>query len=271
MPTKYTDVNGCAIYYHYAGATTLPDVVPDFSRGRKIVLIHGAGSNSHTFHRQVDALSSRHSPIAPDLPGHGRTSGVDGMRSISDYADFIVAFLDKLRIGSATILGHSMGGAIAMDLALRFSNRVDGLILSSTAAKFNVAADRLEALRAVSAGRAPQSFNTDGYSQRTARENFDVVREGWMEQIKTDPRVRYTDMVAVAEVDLRDAIAKIAKPALVLAGADDVGTTVADAELITGKIPGAKLRVFADAGHYAPRERPAEYNAAIAEFLDGLK
>ena len=56
MPTKYVEVQGCATYYYYAGQTTLPDVVPDLSRGRKIVLIHGAGSNGHSWHNQVAHL-----------------------------------------------------------------------------------------------------------------------------------------------------------------------------------------------------------------------
>jgi pimeloyl-ACP methyl ester carboxylesterase len=164
-----------------------------------------------------------------------------------------------------------MGGAIAMELGLRHAARVDALILSCTAPKFNVTPDRIEGLRAITMGRAPQAFNTDGYSPKTAKENFDVIREGWMEQIKTDPRVRYTDILACAQVDLREAIAKIDKPALVLAGADDKGTTPADAEFIASKIRGATTKIIADAGHYIPRERPAEYNAAIEQFVSSLK
>ncbi len=271
MPTKYIQVKGYATQIYYRGQTTLPDVVPDFSRGRKILLVHGAGSNGHTFHRQVEALGEKHSPVALDLPGHGRSSGVEGLMSVADYADFIAALLDTLRIKSTVVLGHSMGGAIAMELALRFPERVDALVLSSTAAKFNLTDDRIEALRAVMMGRAPQAFNTDGYSPKTPRENFEVVREGWMEQIKTDPRVRYTDIVACSKVDLRESISKIDKPTLVLCGADDQGTTVKDAELIVSKIKGAKLEAFPDAGHYAPREQPARYIATIAQFLDSLR
>jgi|HubBroStandDraft_2_1064218.scaffolds.fasta_scaffold13983_2 pimeloyl-ACP methyl ester carboxylesterase len=269
--TKYTDVKGYATYYHYSGATTLPDVVPDFSRGRTIVFVHGAGSNGHTWHRQIEAFGGQHSPIALCLPGHGRSAGVEGLRTVHDYADFVAAFLDALKIESAVILGHSMGGAIAMDLGLRHAARVDALILSCTAPKFNVTPDRIEGLRAITMGRAPQAFNTEGYSPKTAKENFDVIREGWMEQIKTDPRVRYTDILACAQVDLREAIAKIDKPALVLAGADDKGTTPADAEFIASKIRGATTKIIADAGHYIPRERPAEYNAAIEQFVSSLK
>ncbi|HYK65642.1 MAG TPA: alpha/beta fold hydrolase, partial [Patescibacteria group bacterium] len=272
MPTqtKYTDVKGYATYYFYSGATTLPDVVPDFSRGRKLVFVHGAGSNGHTWHRQIDAFGAKHSPIALDLPGHGRSAGVEGLRTVSDYADFVAAFLDALKIRSATIVGHSMGGAIAMDLALRHRDRVDAVVLSCTAAKFNLTPDRIEGLRAIAMGRAPQAFTTDAYSPKTIKENFDLIREGWMEQIKTDPRVRYTDIVACSQVDLRDAIAKIDKPTLVIAGADDQGTTPADAQLIADKIRGATCKLIADAAHMANRERPAEYNAAIEQFVFSL-
>jgi pimeloyl-ACP methyl ester carboxylesterase len=273
MPTqtKYTEVKGYATYYFYSGATTLPDVIPDFSRGRRIVFVHGAGSNGHTWHRQIEALSAKHSPIALDLPGHGRSAGVEGLRTVGDYADFVAAFLDALKIRSAVMVGHSMGGAIAMDLALRHGNRVDAIVLSCTAAKFNLTPDRIESLRAIAMGRAPQAFTTDAYSPKTVKENFDLIREGWMEQIKTDPRVRYTDIIACSQVDLRDAIGKIDKPTLVIAGADDQGTTPADAQLIAGKIRGAACKIIAEAAHMANRERPAEYNAAIEQFVDTLK
>jgi len=267
MPTKYVEVAGYATYYHYAGGTTLPDVIPGFSRGRRIIFVHAAGSNGHSWHNQLDHLGAAHSPIALDLPGHGRSAGVEGLKSVRDYSDFLAAFADALDISSAVIAGRSMGGAVAMDFAVRFPNRVEALILIATAAKFNIPADRIEALRAVTIGRAPQAFTTDGYSPKTISGNFEVVREGWMEQIKTDPRVRYTDVRACAEVDLRDAIARIDKPALILAGADDQGTTVADAELIKSRIKGAQLEVIADAAHNIPTERPAEVNAAIDKFL----
>ncbi|HEY6394082.1 MAG TPA: alpha/beta hydrolase [Candidatus Binataceae bacterium] len=271
MPSKYADVKGYATYYHYAGLTTLPDVAPDFSRGRKLVCIHGAGLNGHVWHRQITAIGEKHSPVALDLPGHGRSSGVEGLSTISDYSDFIVAFLDALKIKSAVIAGRSMGAAIAMDLALRHQDRVEALVLIAPQARFNIAANRIENLRAVTMGRAPQAFTTDGYSQKTLKENFDLVREGWMEQIKTDPRVRYTDILACARVDLSDVIAKIDKPTLVIAGAEDPITPLSDAESIKSKIAGAHLQVIPDASHNVANERPDEVNAAIEKFLAELK
>ena len=164
-----------------------------------------------------------------------------------------------------------MGGAIAMQTALAHPSRVDGLMLVATAARFNIPKDRIAAMRDVMMGRAPQPFTTDAYSPRTIKENFDLVREGWMEQIKTDPRVRYTDLVACDKTDLRAELDKIYKPTMILAGADDAITTPADAEGIGSKIKGAKIEVIADGGHALPWERPAEVNAAFDNFLAGLK
>ena len=270
MPTKYVEVHGCATYYYYAGETTLPDVVPDLSRGRKLIMLHGAGSNGHTWHNQLDHLGRAHSPVAIDLPAHGRSSGVEGFKTVQEYTDFVVAFLDALGIGSTVIAGRSMGGAIAMDMAMRYPKRVEAIVPVVSAAKFNIEPKRVEALRGIAMGRAPQAFVTYGYSPATVKDRFEVVREGWMEQIQTDPRVRYTDMVACTRCDLSEQIAKIDKPTFILAGADDPITTPADAELIHGRIRGSKLRVIADAGHHLPNEQPAEINSAIESFLSEL-
>lgn len=271
MPSKYTHVNGHAILYYYAGATTLPDVVPDFSRGRRILFLHAAGSNGHSWHHQIDHLAGAHSPLAPDLPGHGRSSGVEGMGSVAEYTDFVVRFMDALEMKSAVIAGRSMGGAIAMDLAVRHPGRVEALVLIATAAKFNLAQERVDGFRAVAMGRASQAFGTDGYAPKTIKENFGAIREGWMEQIRTDPRVRYTDIKVCTEVDLRDSIGKIDRPTLILAGTDDASTPVKDSELIREKIRGARLEVLADAAHNIPTERPDQVNAATEKFLSELR
>jgi len=271
MPTKYTDVSGYATYYYYVGKTTLPDVIPDFSRGRALLLLHGAGSNGHAWHYQYEHLGGRHSPIAPDLPGHGHSSGVEALRSVEDYAAFTLAFLDALRLNSAVIAGHSMGGAIAMELALRHPARVEALVLIATAAKFNIPHDRIATWRAVTMGRASQPFNNDGYSPKTIATKPEIIREGWGEQIQTDPRVRWGDLVACSQADLRDRISRLDKPTLILAGADDSITPTAEAEFLKSGIKRARLEVIPDAGHRLTTERPDVANAAIEKFLDELR
>ena len=270
MPTKYADVRGHATYYYYTGATTLPDVVPDFSRGKKLILIHAAGSNAHAWHYQYEAFGAAHSPIALDLPGHGRSGGVEGLPSIEDYADFVIAFADALKIDAAVFIGRSMGGAVAMDLAVRYPKRVLGLVLMATAAKLNVPKERIEQWRAVTMGRSGQPFTNDGYSPKTIAEKREVIQEGWGEQIRTDPRTRWGDMVACSTCDMRGELGQITAPTLVLAGADDQITPPADAEVIKNGIKGARLQVIADAAHNLTTERPAEVNAAVEKFLAEL-
>jgi pimeloyl-ACP methyl ester carboxylesterase len=271
MPTKYAEVSGYATYYYYVGKTTLPDVVPDFSRGRPFLLLHGAGSNGHAWHYQYEHLGRRHSPIAPDLPGHGRSSGVEGLRTIEDYAAFTLALLNALRLDSAVIAGHSMGGAIAMELALRHPARVTALVLIATAAKFNIPQARIDTWRAVTMGRASQPFNNEGYSPKTIADKAEIIREGWGEQIQTDPRVRWGDLVACAQVDLRERISRIDRPTLILAGADDSITPRADAELLKSRIKGARLEVIPDAAHRLTTECADLTNSAIEKFLGELR
>jgi pimeloyl-ACP methyl ester carboxylesterase len=271
MPTKYAEVGGYATYYYYVGKTTLPGVVPDFSRGWALLLLHGAGSNGHAWHYQYEHLGRRHSPIAPDLPGHGRSSGVEGLRTVEDCAAFTLAFLDALRLDSVVVAGHSMGGAIAMELALRHPPRVKALVLIATAAKFDIPKERTETWRAVTMGRAPQPFNNDGYSPKTIAAKPEIIREGWGEQIQTDPRVRWGDLVACSQVDLRDRISRLDKPTLILAGADDSITPPADAEFLRSRIKGARLETVPDVAHRLTTERPDLTNAAIEKFLDELR
>jgi pimeloyl-ACP methyl ester carboxylesterase len=271
MATKYAYVHDYATYYYYVGQTTLPDVIPDCSRGRRILLLHGAGSNGHAWHYQYDHLGKRHSPIAVDLPAHGRSSGVEGLPTIADYANFTDALLEALNLDEVVVAGHSMGGAIAMELVLRHPKRVRGLILIATAAKFNIPDDRINSWRAVAMGRSSQPFTNDGYSPKTIAAKPEVIREGWGEQIQTDPRVRWGDLLACSQADLREQIARIDKPTLILAGADDNITPVADAELLKTRIKNAHLEVIPDAAHRLTTERPDAANAAIERFLDELR
>src|SRR5262249_28428574 len=199
MPTKYLHINGTAVHYFHTGPTTLPDVVPNLSRGEFLVCVHGAGSNGNTWHRQLAAFAERHSPLAFDFPGHGRSGGTESLKSIVAYRDCLAAFLDALRARPCVLVGRSMGGAVAMDYALAHPGRVRALVLVASAAQFELPQTSLETWRNVMLGRSPQPFTTEAFSPKT---DFAVMREAWMEQVKTDPRVRYYDLVACNDFDI---------------------------------------------------------------------
>jgi pimeloyl-ACP methyl ester carboxylesterase len=96
------------------------------------------------------------------------------------------------------------------------------------------------------------------------------MREAWTEQVKTDPRVRYADLLACRAFDGRDLLARIRTPTLVVAGADDQVTPPALAEELARGIAGARLEVLARAGHQAPLEQADAFNRLVVGFAEGL-
>jgi len=267
VPTKYVTVDGTAVHYLHTGPTTLPDVPPALARGRLFVLVHAAGGNAGMWRRQCEGLAGAHSALALDLPGHGRSSGVEGLPSVEAYADFVARFVEALRLRPFVLVGRSMGGAVAMVMALRRPSLVQGLVLACTAARFAFSAEQLATHRDVARGRLPQQFTTETFSPATG---MDLMREAWMEQVKTDPRVRYADLLACQAFDGRELLAHIRTPTLVVAGADDQATPVALAEELARAIAGARLTVIARAGHQAPLEQAEEFNRLVVDFAGGL-
>ncbi|HVO27091.1 MAG TPA: alpha/beta hydrolase [Candidatus Margulisiibacteriota bacterium] len=267
MPTKYVTVDGTAVNYFHTGPTTLPGVVPDLNMGELLLCLHGAGSNGNSWWRQLGAFADSHSPLAFDFPGHGRSGGTESLKSIEAYRDCLATFMDALRLRPAVLIGRSMGGAIAMAHALAHPERVRGLVLVATAAHFELAQTTLDTWKNVMLGRAQQPFSTEAFSPKT---EFAVMREMWMEQVKTDPRVRYFDLVACNQFDIRARLGDLTVPTLIVAGRDDTMTPLQQSEVLHDGIQGSKLVVIDDAGHTVPNEKPEEFNSALRDFLSTL-
>jgi 3-oxoadipate enol-lactonase len=267
MPTKYAYINDTAVRYFHTGPTTLPGVVPDLSRGELVLFVHAAGSNGNTWQRQLAGLAERHSPLAFDFPGHGRSGGTEGLTSVVAYRDFLATLMDALRLRPCVLVGCSMGGAIAMEFALAYPARLRALILVAAAARFDLPQAVLDTWRDVMLGRAQQPFTTEAFSPKA---DFSVVREAWMEQVKTDPRVRYFDLLVCNQCDLTARLGGITVPTLIVAGRDDSVTPLASAEVLHQGIPGSQVVVIDDAGHNVPAEKPAEFNEAVQAFLARL-
>ena len=219
MPSKYVTVGGTAVHCLHTGPTTLPDAPPALERGRLFLLLHAAGSNAGLWRSQLEAAGREHSALAPDLPGHGRSSGIEGLPTVEAYADFVLA--------PETIAG----------------------------------------CRDVMCGRLPQQFTTETFSPATGLE---IMRQAWTEQVKTDPRVRYTDLLACQAFDGRPLLGRVRSPTLVVAGADDQVTPVGCAEELARGIAGARLEVIPHAGHQAPLEQADAFDRLVAGFAAEL-
>ncbi len=267
MPGKYLEIAGHAVHLTHVPPTTLPDQPPRLERGRPILFLHGAGSTGAVWTRQLAHFGGRQSPMAIDWPGHGRSSGTEALASVSEYADVTLGVLDRLGLRRAVVAGTSMGGVVALDMALRAPERVAALILMSTAACVTLPAGMAETWRNVMNGRAPQPFTPFGYGDAPSNE---ILREGWQLQVLTDPRVRHGDLLVAERADFRARLGEIRCPVLVIHGAKDpiIGASCGR-ELASG-IVGARHVEIEGAGHYLYRESPDALHAAIDAFLEVL-
>ncbi len=264
MPNKYFSIDGVATYVHHQGRTTLPEVAPDLSRGETLLCLHGAGGNGGQFEPLAAQLADTHSPIAFDQPGHGRSGGLDSLGDIERMAEFTRAFANKLGLPPQVLVGHSMGGLVALQMALLGGQELRALVLVGSGAHLSLSDEAIEQFRLVTEGKARRQFVKEVYSPKAAP---DVMRQGFMEEIKTDPRSQYADLLACLRLDLSERLSEVALPVLVVRGADELPWVEEQQAPLLDRLPNAKGVVIPDAGHMLPIEQPEALAAAINEFL----
>lgn len=248
------------------------------SDGIPVVLIHGHPFNRTLWAPQVEALrGAGYWVITPDLRGYGESSVTPGKVFLSDFADDIAALLDHLSIERAVVGGVSMGGQISMEFCRRHRGRVRALVLSDTSAPAethegkvfrNRLADRL--LFEGMGGYADEvidkmlaSYNVDALPD-VAAHVLGLMRA-------TDPHGAAAALRGRAErPDYRDTLVTVASagiPTLIVVGADDVYTPVADAKAMGCLVPHANLSVIDGAGHLPGAEQPERFNTVLLDFL----
>lgn len=264
MPTKYLYRGDLAIHYEHAGTTTLPGVPPALDRGASILFVHGVGGNVRLWSRQIRHFGAAHSPIAVDLPGHGRSGGLDGPASVDEAASILADVLAQLGAPPTVVVGHGLGGKVAVALALDHAPRVKAVVTIGTTCAPPEKSEEIDLMRDVVRGRRPQAFDTPLFA---AKPDGAVMREVWGEIVKTDPRVRLQDLEANEGCDLRARVGSVSVPLLALHGQDDGYCARSCGEELAAAIPGARFELVADAGHVAHVEQPARVNELIEELL----
>ncbi len=238
----------------------------DNSARPPVILLHGAGGTHLNWPPQVRRLDGQ-PMIALDLPGHGKSEGV-GRQIVGDYAADILRFLDALRLPSAVFVGHSLGSAIALTLALESPERVFALGLLGASPQLHVAPALLEAASRPSTFREAVQMVTDmGYSEYAGARLKELAAE---RMAGTRPTVFYGDFLACDAFNVSDRLSQIHIPTLVLGASQDVLTPPWRSSSLAAQIPGARLQMIYRAGHMLMLEQPEKVASALAGFFSSL-
>jgi pimeloyl-ACP methyl ester carboxylesterase len=243
---------------HYAHRRAVPAEQPP------VVFIHGAGGTHRHWLYQVRDLPPS-STYALDLPGHGKSEG-PGRDSIPSYGDWLVTFLDGVELNQAVLVGHSMGGGIALDVALRYPDRVAGLGLVATGARLRVVPAILEGIQQAP-GPAVQLICDWAFGAEAPPEMVHLARRQMSE---TPPEVLHSDFVACDAFDVMRRLQEIAAPAFVLCGTQDRLTPPKYATFLRDNITNATLHLIEGAGHMVMIEQPQAVTKVLLAFVARL-
>lgn len=241
--------------------------------GDPLLMIMGLAADSRMWMLQTPAFSASYRIITFDNRGVGRSSSPPGPYTMEQMAADALAVLDASGVERAHVLGISMGGAIAQHLALKAPERVGTLVLAATWCHRNPYLDRMSALGRLIADSLGQEALVRASMLWLFTPRFFLERErviSALEQMALafQPPVStfVNQTAAVAAHDVREQLAAVTAPALVLVGRQDILVPPELAEVLAASIPGATLRIL-DGGHAFNVENAEEFNRTVLDFL----
>ena len=239
--------------------------------GPPLLLVGGLGFGRWGWFKQVPAFSRHFRTITFDVRGERRLEN-----GVGDLADEVVSLLDHLGVKKAHVLGSSLGGFVAQELALVRPDLVDRLVLVGTSygglgtesASPRALSDMLGwgSFSAEEAVRRGLETATSGAYRAEHGDEFEQL-VGWRFADSPSDAAYYEQAMAGASFDLSRDVGHITSPTLVIHGAEDRYVPVANAAALAGAVPGARLRVLDDAGHLVFIERFADVNREVVTFL----
>lgn len=245
-------------------------------QGPWLTLLHGGLAASPSWDRQVRDLSPNLVDFARvltcDLRGYGRTPrsqdvGVDPPAMAAD----VVALWDQIGVEAATVIGFSMGGFVAQELALSVPERVTALVLVSTTSRLSDAGQmafrgRAETLEKIGLDRELDTHLSLAFSARFHDEQPELLAEYRRHIVANDPTVIADTFRALARYDRSDTAGEISCPTLVICGEEDGHLGPAAARPLAASISDAELVVVPGVGHTLQVENPNAFNRLVADF-----
>ncbi len=245
-------IQGQTLYY------TRPMKAKD---GPTLLLIHGAGGDHLIWPREIQRLPGT-AVYNLDLPGHGRSDG-PGRSTVDGYADIVQEFIEKLALQDVTLIGHSMGGAIAQALALRMLPQVIRMIILNSSARLRVSPELLQWAVADPESAADFVVQTSWGSEAPAA----LADLGKKSMLQIESATLHGDFLACDSFDVRQELREINIPTLVISGSEDKMTPLRFGQYLAEHLVNARLIVIEGAGHFAMLQSPGEVADAISQFL----
>jgi 3-oxoadipate enol-lactonase len=262
MPTA--DVNGQTLYYEVHG-----------EEGEPLLAVMGLAANTLAWTLQMQPFGEHHRAVFFDNRDVGQSSEADGPYTIADMAQDALALADHLELESFHLVGVSMGGAIAQEMALAAPERIQTLTLAVTFAGAGAWAQKLNEIW--SARRASYSREqwVDELMLLTMSEAFFENAEmtaGMRAMMVSDPNPQSPEafarqLAASSHHDARDRLGSLSMPVHVIGAEWDILVPVWKSQEVAGLIPGAELTVLERAPHGLQIERAEEFNRAVLDFI----
>ena len=235
-----------------------------------LVLIHGIGGSAEDWELQIPFFSPHCRVIAPDLPGCGR-SPKTGDYSIPTIAKEVWTTLDHLNAAEINLVGHSMGGAVALQMVVDSPSRVQHLVLADTLASFEIDSVRkfilywyrLLAIKVFGPVWLARALSSQLFP---SAEHAEIRRRVADRSALTDRGVYFRTICSIRGWSVMDRLDRLSMPALVLA-ADRDYFPMFDAENLAKALPNARLEVFRNAHHHLPLECADRFNQAVLAFI----
>lgn len=264
-------VNGVGIAYEVSG------------RGEPLVMIQGLGSPRIGWFFQKLAFRRYFRVIMLDNRGVGESDKPAGSYTVRDMADDVLGVMDHLGLDRAHIMGASMGGMIAQEIAINYPDRVDKLVLSCTTSGVNDTASRMEQQKVLGLGDGSAEADLDNLDWqemgRVMRSIVGLSFNRWFARLFFIPvskiyfrsgrviRGIIGQLRAVADHNTTDRLSQIKAPTLVIVGTEDKILSPVSSEIIAENIPNAKLVKIVGGSHSFFIERMKEFNEEVLSFL----
>ena len=258
IQSKTIFIDGLDVHYYTGG------------QGDPLVVIHGGGGDARTWWDNINELSKKYTVYAPDLPGYGGSEPLIGEYFIPELAEFIEKFAANLGLERFNLVGHSLGGGVALDYALRTPNRVKKLVLVSSLCLGREIALWVRVLS------LPAILRTVGVITMAAFRGIKwIIKNLWrgMEFVIPFSPASITIGGSVTtfkeqRMVLAHRFSELMAPTLLVWGARDNVVPVRHAYVAAESIPDCQLKVFEKRGHNVHREDVGEFSQVVRGFLN---